>query len=141
MIQRIQTVYLLLGAVLLAGIFAFPTVWKGWISPVHELLPWGLMIWGTFTALLGLASIFLYNDRERQRRLVINLQWMTLVFAGALYGLLVTVNRWAPVFRGDVPVIYMIAILLPVGAYLMFYLARRGIEYDIEKIRSVDRLR
>jgi hypothetical protein len=141
MLQRIQTVYLFLGVIFLAAFFGFPTVWNVWVEPVHELLPWGLVLWGAVTACLGLGSIFLYHDRERQRRVVVNVQWMTIIFAGALYSLLVAVNRWTLVLRGDVSLQYTIAILLPVAAYVMFYLARRGIERDIEKIRSVDRLR
>ena len=33
------------------------------------------------------------------------------------------------------------ALVLPVLAYVMFYLARRGIANDIELVRSMDRLR
>lgn len=141
MIQRIQTLYLFFGAALIAAFFAFPTVWYHWIAPVHSLLPWGLLIWGSITAVLGLGSIFLYQNRERQRGVVVIVQWMTIVFTAALYSLLVSVDRWNTLLGGDLPVIYLIAILLPVAAYVFFYMARRGIDHDIEKVRSVDRLR
>lgn len=141
MIQRIQTAYLFFGAVLMAVFFAFPTVWYHWIAPINGLLPWGLLLWGGVTSLLGLGSIFLYGNRERQRRVVVIVQWTTIVFAAALYSLLVAVNRWNAILGGEMPVIYVIAILFPVAAYVLFYLARRGIDHDIEKVRSVDRLR
>jgi hypothetical protein len=35
----------------------------------------------------------------------------------------------------------LIAVLTPFVAYALFFLARKGIERDIELIRSVDRLR
>lgn len=125
----------------MAAFFAFPTVWSDWVSPVSSLLPWLLLVWGGGTAVLGLASIFMYGNRTRQRQLVIITQWMTTIFAAALYSLLVAVDRFAAIFRGEIPLAFMVAVLLPVAAYIMFYMARRGIEHDIEKIRSVDRLR
>lgn len=141
MIQRIQTVYLFLGALLMAGFFIFDEIWISWAALVGDILPWILLVWGGGTALLGGISIFLYNTRGRQRQLVVIVQWLTLVFIAALYSILVAIDRLAVVLNGQMPTQYIIALLLPVVAYIMFYLGRRGIENDIEKIRSVDRLR
>lgn len=141
MIQRIQTVYLLIGALLMAGFFAFERVWYEWTVPAGDAIPWVLMVWGGVTALLGLVSILLYKTRERQRRIVVIVQWLTIVFITGLIGILFVVNRLAAVLAGQVPVVDIVAVFFPVAAYIFFYLARRGIEHDIEKVRSVDRLR
>jgi len=35
----------------------------------------------------------------------------------------------------------LVALLLPIVAYVLFLLARRAVEKDIERVRSMDRLR
>ena len=74
MIQRIQTVYLFVGALVLAafGFFEMP-----WVSEAAATYVWfvpslvGLLI---LTAAGALGAIFLYENRETQRSVVVAVQ-------------------------------------------------------------------
>ena len=141
MIQRIQSFYLGLAAVLLGLEYmfssAFPQVHSveyGWFLP---------LVLGLFTlaAIGGLGAIFLFNNRKRQRGIVVILQYLTLL------GLLSLIVAHAA--EGTLPSVSMAdeafstwaALISPVLAYLMFLLAKRNIDKDIALVRSMDRLR
>lgn len=140
MIQRIQTVYLVLGALALAALSFFSTPWEstaaatqGWYTPTLI----GLMV---VTAGTAIGSIFLYSQRETQRSVVVGAQLLTVAFAAAFYGGLYLTGELA---FGSNAIQWgkAIALLLPVVAYVFFWLARRGIDHDIELVKSMDRLR
>ena len=140
MIQRLQTVFLLLAVVILALMFLAEGAWTGaaataydWFVPVTMGL-FGLAAAGSVT------SIFLYKDRKRQRGLVVLLQYITV--AGLL--IKVATNSMTGEFASitsDAAFEYWVGFGAPIMAYLMFLLARRGIEKDIALIKSMDRLR
>jgi len=140
MIQRLQTVYLLLAVTFLAILFLADGAWTGaatanydWYVPVSMGL-FGLAAAGAVTA------IFLYKDRKRQRSLVVAMQIVVLV---ALL-LKVVLNSLAGGFASvstDASFEYWVGFGAPVMAYLMFLMARRGIDKDIALIKSMDRLR
>ena len=137
MIQRIQSVYLLLGALLLAGMVLVDAVWQeaaaapGWYRPA-------LLAAGGLTALLAFAAIFLYKNRNQQRQVVVWVQMMTIgVLLVVIAGLYLS-GRLAS-FSAEPGL--LLAVALPVLAYALFYLARRSIERDIALVRSMDRLR
>jgi hypothetical protein len=96
---------------------------------------------GVLTAGTALWAIFLYDDRERQRSVVVGVQMATVVFAGVLYGGLYFTSELG--FMGPQGVVWGRAIVLagPILAYVFFLLARRGIKHDIELVKSMDRLR
>lgn len=141
MIQRIQTVYLFVGALVLAafGFFEMP-----WASEAAATYVWfvpslvGLLI---LTAAGALGAIFLYENRETQRSVVVAVQGGTVLLAGVLYvGLYLTQELSV---RGPQGTDWGLAIViaLPLVAYVLFLLARRGIDHDIELVKSMDRLR
>ncbi|MFP4227870.1 MAG: DUF4293 family protein [Salinivenus sp.] len=141
MIQRIQTVYLFLGALALAAMGGFDTPWDstaaatlGWYTPTVL----GLLVVTIGTAL---GSIFLYTQRKTQRSVVVGAQVLTVGLAGVLYGGLYMTEELH--FGGAVGLQWdrTVALLLPVLAYGLFWLARRGIDHDIELVKSMDRLR
>lgn len=141
MIQRIQTVYLFLGALALAAFGIFDVPWQstaastyGWFVP--SLI--GLIV---VTAGAALWAIFLYESRETQRSVVVGVQVGTVILAGVLYGGLYLTTELT--FRGPEGIDWGRAAVLttPILAYLFFYLARRGIDHDIELVKSMDRLR
>lgn len=141
MIQRIQTLYLLAGAILIGCVYLLSDIWR---SPVAAGSSW-------FTAVtLGLfgicvvgavVAIFLYADAKRQRSVVFLLQVFTIL---GLVGLFI-----GEYLGGTLPFVGTktsgrqeeIGIILVVLGYASFFLARRGIEKDLELLRSVDRLR
>jgi len=141
MIQRIQSIYLLLGALALVGVLLLSELWLG---TVGEQLPWlrpVLVVLNVVPALLAILSIFLYKDRARQRKFVLVVQMLTVVFMLLLFGGLYMAQS-LPVLSGEaVDTGGLLLLGLPVLAYLFFFLGRRGIDKDIALIRSVDRLR
>lgn len=140
MIQRIQTVYLVLGAVALGALLFFGVVWQGaataqsWFTPAVVLVDF-------LAAAVALGAIFLYKNRPRQRQVIVAAQALTtvllLVFCGGLYLADALYVRTAQGLDGGM----LVALLLPIMAYVLFLLARRGVEKDIERVRSMDRLR
>ena len=140
MIQRIQTVYLVLGAVALGALLFFGVVWQGaataqsWFTPAVVLVDF-------LAAAVALGAIFLYKNRPRQRQVIVAAQTLTtvllIVFCGGLYLADVLYVRTAQ----GLDVGMLVALLLPIMAYVLFLLARRGVEKDIERVRSMDRLR
>jgi hypothetical protein len=141
MIQRIQTVYLLLGALALASMGLFDVPWD---DPAAQRYAWfvpsvvGLLVVAAGTAL---GSIFLYERRKTQRTVVYGVQLLTIALAGVLYGGLYTTGTLT--FTDPTGVLWArtIVLLLPIVAYGLFRQARRGIENDIELVESMDRIR
>lgn len=137
MIQRIQTIYLLLGASALAATLFFDSIWG---SAATETFAWfgpALIALGGLAAALGLGSIFLYKKREVQLKVVVGVQVLTVLFTLVLYAGLWLVGALSEPLPADL----LVGLILPVLAYVMFFLARRGIASDIKLVRSMDRLR
>jgi FtsH-binding integral membrane protein len=141
MIQRIQTVYLTLGALVLSGVLFLESLWGseaaatyGWFLPVIIGL-------GAVTAVTAIGAIFLYTDRETQRTVVVGTQLMTILWAITLYGSLFMTNELQPYDASGLNVNMLMLVTGPLVAYILFWLARRGIEHDIELVASMDRLR
>lgn len=138
MIQRIQTVYLILGVAAVASTF-----FTGGLTAVAHsgdawFMPTAASAIGLASA-LGVVAVFLYGDRKRQRGLILLTQYLTL----ALLVLLLVGMQGA----GYLPRIQnaeassWLTIVMPLAGYVFFLLARRGVEADIKLIESVDRLR
>jgi len=141
MIQRIQTVYLALGAIALLSTAFFQDPWS---SAAAESFQWflpsviGLL---SASALTALGAIGLYMNRKKQIKVVVGAQTLTVAYLIALYtGFYLSgelVLRTADGVKWDTTTV----MLLPVVAYILFYLARRAISSDIELVKSMDRLR
>ena len=145
MIQRIQTVYLLLAAGALGIFLGLGENWVGLLALTEGMAVQPprivLLVLAGLVIALALGATFFYKNRQLQSRvigaalvvdLLLALAMMAVIGAGAL----------AP----DVPVDGAFAVqasvaLLPVAAYLFLHLARRGVRRDIELVRSMDRLR
>lgn len=129
MIQRIQSIYLLVGAIL-ASLFTFMNE--------HTILHIGSLglrnvspsILSLIAVVLGLGIIFLFKNRSFQIKLV----WLGLALLLAAIGLYVFVDG-VQLFFLDWEFY-----LLPLGM-LSLWLAKRAIKSDEDLIRSADRLR
>jgi hypothetical protein len=141
MIQRIQTVYLLLGTLALAALGFFDRPWNSQAAALHAWFVPSLIGLIVATGGTALWAIFLYERRKTQRSVVVGVQVGTVLLAGVLYGGLYLTAELA--FRGGGGVDWGKAALLsmPIVAYVFFFLARRGIDHDIELVESMDRLR
>jgi hypothetical protein len=142
MIQRIQTVYLVLGALASGALFLFDPLWGGavvqrfgWFTPAAAALAGA-------AAAGALATVFLYGNRARQRTVTAGLQvlaaLLTGLFFGGFYGAGALGLRGAD---GALDFGKLTFWALPVVAYIFFLLARRAIQSDIDLVRSMDRLR
>ncbi len=141
MIQRIQTVYLALGAMALLALLFFDAIWSGSEAASFGWFPLVMLLLTIATAVLAFGSIFMYKKRAQQRKLVVYAQMLTLLLMVVLYGLLYMSGELVFVRQEGLDISRMTALALPIIAYLLFYLARKSIERDIELVRSMDRLR
>ena len=140
MIQRIQSVYLMLASLAFGSEYLFRDTWTGpaateisWFMPVTMAL-FAVAAAGSF------AVIFLYRNRDRQRRFILVLQTLALVTLAVLF--------FGQYVAGDLPgvsaqttVSDWLSLIMPLVAYVLLYLARRGVEADIKLVKSMDRLR
>lgn len=141
MIQRIQTVYLFLGGLALASLGLFDLPWESTAASIYSWFVPSLI--GLLIATVGGAfwAIFLYEDRKRQRSVVVGVQVGTVLVAGLFYGGLYLTSELA--FTNPDGVVWSHAggLAMPIIAYVLFFLARRGIDHDIDLVESMDRLR
>ena len=146
MLQRSQTVYLLLAAGLLVLLFALGHVWTPSVESVSPVL--GKLIYGltAAAATVALGAVFLYKDRKRQRTVIGYAQWIALaVLVPLLVGLFAASPDSSASTAGSVDAIglygrYLVA-LIPLVAYGLLRMARGGVDRDIATVRSMDRLR
>ncbi|MEX0746839.1 MAG: DUF4293 family protein [Rhodothermales bacterium] len=138
MIQRIQSLYLLVGAILLLVMMFLDSLAE---STAAAVLPWYLpavLVLAGLAAAAALVAIFIFRDRPKQAKMVLGVQSVTLVCMIALYG---GIYLAGDSILGVESVEHALLLLLPILAYIQFHLARRSIRKDIELIKSMDRLR
>lgn len=157
MIQRVQSIWLLLAAVVLLGLFLFPYV--SYIDLVG--LGRKLYVTGSYSAvnneavrenshilqtivtvilaLIPIVTIFMYKDRKRQKTLIFVEIALICLFA---VGLLVSANSTLSLISQSVGAqnIGVGFFLLPV-AIIFLAMAIGGIRKDEKLIKSADRLR
>lgn len=125
MIQRIQTVFLIAGAMSISAIFWLDEIWTGpagdgsmWFTAV-TLGIFGICVVG------AILSVFLYKDRKRQRSVVILLQVFTVLglltmFVGEYLG-----DTLPFVGTESDGTIEGFGLALAAFGYALFYFARR----------------
>jgi hypothetical protein len=141
MIQRLQSLYLLFAALFVTLFLALGEVWYTvvaafypWVTPVALAL-------GGLTALVALVAVFLYKNRQAQRKVILAAQWLDLAFVLVLVGAIVGILLSDDVSLGPASTSVYLTLLMPIVAYVFLRLARRGVEKDIALVRSMDRLR
>lgn len=141
MIQRIQSVYLLLGAIALVADVFLDSLWQSRAAVAYVWFEPAFVGLSLIAAAIASVAIFLYKDRKRQRRVVVGVQMGVVLALLVLYGGLYLSGGLNVRTGGALDINKLIMLGLPVVAYLLFFLARRGIEHDIELVESMDRLR
>ncbi|MEM1269930.1 MAG: DUF4293 family protein [Bacteroidota bacterium] len=139
MIQRIQTVYLVLASVLLAAFFIIgdPVVVAyeaGWFGPA-------LYATAGIASLIAIIAIFLYNNRKNQRTAILAAQGVSLVLLLALTGGLTLSGSFATITNEGLNLGLIGALAVPVVSYLLLMFARKAVEKDIKLVKSMDRIR
>ncbi|MEM1054131.1 MAG: DUF4293 family protein [Bacteroidota bacterium] len=136
MLQRIQSLYLLLGGALLVVFAVFSDVWSAGIrADMSWLGSVGLGLAGA-SAAIAFVAVALFKDRSRQRQIILVAQIATLLTVAAAVGGLFLRDPEIAATQGA----YLLA-LAPVVAYVLLRLAQRGVDADIKLVKSMDRLR
>lgn len=141
MIQRIQSLYLLIGAIALLAIFFLDYPWDTQAAEAYGAYGPALIVGTLATAGVAIGAIFLYNNRPRQVTVVVAAQGLTFLTALLLYGPLFLTGELTVRVDGALAWGRIAALTLPAVAYVLFLLARRAIKADIELVKSMDRLR
>jgi hypothetical protein len=136
MLQRIQTVYLLMAVIIASGLIFVFNLWTTkdgiTIFAKDELLYLGLFLG---SALLSLISIFMFKNRKSQ----FILGRLNIILNFILLGLFVYQSLS---LSGETKVSEKgIGMLLPVFSIVFLALANKAIKKDEDLVKSVDRLR
>lgn len=145
MIQRIQTIYLLLTAISFAVLFALPFAVSSkpaisffsdsTFNVLDHVALAGLAIAGGF---LTLITIFLYKNRNLQIKLGYLIIVMWIALAGlAAYWLYITMKQ----LPSEVSVVNQAGLFIPAGGILFILLALFSIRKDNKIVKSMHRLR
>ena len=143
MIQRIQSIYLLLASIVSGGLIFVFDLWENLKNEVYALdlfsresfllkiIPLLFLV----SAIISVVTIFLFNNRKLQfvvGRIIILINLFLL-------GLLIYVSLTLP---GEVSISEKgIGMFLPILAILLIVLANKAIKKDEDLVKSVDRLR
>ena len=152
MLQRIQTVYLLIVALLMVGVlflplaalqsagaaYLFDAAGVRTLAEQPELVypTWALFGLTAVIALIALITVFLYKKRVLQIRLSV-FNAILMVGFYALFGFFVYTFKNST----EVALTVKIALSFPLIALILNYLAIRNIGADEVLVRSLDRLR
>ena len=162
MIQRRQTIYMLLSAIVSALLFIMPlasfnacgNVMRFTIFGIHNPVgtitlsttyTWPLVVLTVLMTIVPLITVFLYKKREIQVRLCRIDMLMTIIFIGLVF--LYYENDLTKVIaavEGDeyqLDMAYFVGMAMPLVSLILEILAIRGIKKDIELLKSIDRLR
>lgn len=143
MIQRIQTIYLLLASIISGGLIFVFNLWKSIKSNIFALdlldnesyqlktIPILFLV----SAIISFGAIFLFKDRKLQ--FVIGR--LAILVNLILLGLLIYVSLTLP---GETAVSKKgIGMFIPIVAILLIVLANKAIKKDEDLVKSADRLR
>lgn len=155
MLQRIQTVYLLIAAILTGSLFFLTMAematmdelyrlnWRGIYlieagEPPHLTMPaWALSILTIMATAISLLTIFLFKKRMIQIRLCSLNLGLNLGLSGMIY----YIGKSGAKELGASELSFNWPLVLPLIAMILIYLALRAIGKDEALIRSMNRIR
>lgn len=162
MIQRIQSLYLVI-VVLLSGLsFAFPlAVFEStnFAPSPYNLIPasasadvtyipqetvaWNAISFPVAVGLLSLIAIFLYKDRMKQVRVVAVAFLLDVIYAGFLFLWIIDSQAKALAMQNveGIHIVYGMSSYIPIAQIILLILAQRAIRKDEKLVRSSERLR
>jgi len=142
MIQRIQSVYLLLavlisGALLYLPLFELPAI-TGDSAPREFMITSNslLLIINAVTGIASFAVIFLFKNRRLQLRACRLILIVIFIMVGLLFYTSDTISNGL-----DQKVVFKVGTYLPLLQVVFIFLAHRAIKKDDALVKSADRLR
>ncbi len=149
MIQRIQSIYLLLSALITGSMFfltlaelandgvAYELLYRGWATGEEVTMPtWALAILITLITLIPIIALFLYKKRFLQIRLCGLNMGLLVGTTGMIYFL---GNQSSKDLTAEVA--YQVPMVFPLIALVFTFLAIKAIGKDEALIKSMDRIR
>jgi FtsH-binding integral membrane protein len=146
MIQRVQSVWLLLAALLNSGtlffdLYRYHTLVNGadQLQAIRAAQHYPTILVASVIIILPLVTIFMYNNRKRQLAMAVAGITATAGFITLALGHITSVvsKMTPPPVSGS----YWIGSVIPAAAVIMLVLAILGIKKDDKLVRSMDRLR
>ena len=135
MIQRIQTVFLALAAILNLAVYFTPIYEKAMADP-QPWIGWSLALFLLAATGLSIYSIFLYNNRSNQIKWVKNAALLQVISFGICVGVLFSMGGIGTYLWDEALGTGIVFI-----GFLLQILALRFIRKDEELVRSMDRIR
>lgn len=151
MLQRIQTVYLLLSAVALFVCLCLPlasfepqtmedvtVIYNLWIQfpdGTHSFVGVGLFVALAAAMILSVMNIFGYKNRRRQSRQCLMTMIVILLWSG-LFAVVLSTQQ-----PEGTTMTVLWGVCLPVVALVLQWMARHGILADEKLVRAADRIR
>lgn len=136
MLQRIQTIYLLLSVITSAGLIFVFSLWENSAGePVYaedQLIVFGMFL---ASAAISLVSILMFKNRKLQ----FVLGRLNIILNLFLLGVFV---YWSLTLPGEMDISEKgIGMFLPIVSIVFLVLANKAIKKDEDLVKSVDRLR
>lgn len=160
MIQRIQSIYLVLAGIFSAFTCFVPVatfshtngncvIWfhmssiEYYGSVLFESLsemagrhPWGLSVMATLATIIAFIAIFCFKNRKRQVKMVNTCSLVNVVWYIALAAYAFSVKS-----RTSFDLSLEVGCLFPLLSLITLFLAKRAIKYDEALVRAADRIR
>ena len=136
MLQRIQTIYLILAGFVLAGLYIwFPVITT--IDGVVLVSNQDPLVFGLIFSCIALTIIAVFTFKKRQTQFVLNR--LNIILNFVLLGVFVYRSLSIP---GETLVSQKgIGVLLPIISIVFLAMANKAIKKDEDLVKSVDRLR
>lgn len=135
MIQRPQTIYLLLAALTNFAVFFTPIYSESMNDPV-QWIGFGLASTLTLSMILAIAAIFPYKKRPLQLKIVKGATYSEIVALGSSTGVVFSMGGIGTFLWPD-----LLSISLIVLCLVFLWLAGKNIKKDEELVQSMDRIR
>lgn len=157
MIQRIQSLYLLLAAVAMGLMLFFPmaffwsdVTYQLTMTGVHDISPEAaplfnsafnapLLVLTVLLTLLPLITLMLYKNRRLQMKLITGTLLLVMAFIVLVF--LYFIPQVENYLKVDADYRGCFAPYMPLVSMIMLWLSRRGVLKDEKLIRAADRLR
>ena len=149
MIQRIQTLFLLISVVLLILLFFAPLAilqlndstfyelfTKGYVMDNSIQYAYSLMTYNGLTLLLSFITIFLFKKRILQMRICIYNMILLIGLQGVIF-----YTIYGTASRLEAEVFLQYASVLPIIAAILNFIAFKYIKRDEELVKAADRIR
>lgn len=151
MIQRIQSVYLIIVAGLMLAMLFLPLGYVvvdlniqvfnvfgifSMTEPKVQVTPWALYLLPICSAVLSLITIIFY----KRRKLQVNMCYL-IIFSLLLFYVFLFMYTYVPGERYATNIEFVVATAFPLVSIILEGLAIRGIKKDDKLVRSLDRIR